>query len=91
MPQEPDLKRQNLSQSATKYGKAPGSVGVYFRPDVDLLKSTGVHARAITEKGLSFVKAFDERYGDDWVKDVEKTLADKSVSDGTKIKLRIKH
>ncbi|HYF82489.1 MAG TPA: hypothetical protein VEB00_05620 [Clostridia bacterium] len=83
------LMRQNLSQIAKKYGRQAGTLGVYFRPDVNLLKATGAHGRAVTEKGQRIVQEYNKRFGLHWEEQIMNILSDFAVSDSTKVKLKL--
>lgn len=85
-----DLKRQTLSGIAQQFGRKPGSVAVFFRPDVGLMKTTGNNARNVTEKGKQLVQDFKEKFGDNWIVLVNNQLKDDSLPDSATIKLKKK-
>lgn len=83
--------RQHLSGFAQKFGRKPGTCGVFFRPDVNLLESRfHNNKRFVTEKGLDLVNKFKAKFGDNWIDDNLDVLKDTKLLDSYKIKLSLK-
>ncbi|TJX15150.1 hypothetical protein E9840_03545 [Tissierella creatinini] len=86
-----ELRKQQLSGIATMFGRKPGSVGIFFRADVNLMETKGrANLRYVTPKGEEFVKAFQDKFGDDWIECISEILGDNNLPDSYRIKLNLK-
>jgi len=83
--------RYTLSEIAKKYVREPASIGVFFRPDVNLMETRGdKNQRFVTEKGRQIVEEFKRKYGEDWLSQYQDLLRDPDLKASYKIKMAVK-
>jgi hypothetical protein len=83
--------RYSLSEIAKKYVREPASIGVLFRPDVNLLETRGEkNQRFVTEQGKKLVLEYKNKFGPKWISEYQDLLKDSALKPTYKIKMQLK-